>query len=89
MYNLFNYCNNDVALSCYNLPKKWYVHLRKKNREFTYPYHFQQQKILKVLIIAIYYLVIILCLKNKVNVLNNANQIVFIGDNISEKPRLG
>lgn len=59
----------------------------KKKSEFTYPYHLQQQKIFEVLIFAIYYLVIILCLKNKVNVLNNANQIVII--NVSEKPRLG
>lgn len=61
----------------------------EKKSEFTYPYHLQQQKIFEVLIFAIYYLVIILCLKNKVNVLNNANQIVIIGNNVSEKPRLG
>lgn len=61
----------------------------EKKGEFSYPYHLQQQKIFEVLIFAIFYLVIILCLKNKVNVLNNANQFVFIGNNVSEKPRLG
>lgn len=53
-----------------------------KKSEFTYPYHLQQQKIFEVFIFAIYYQVIILCLKNKANVLNNANQIVFIGNNV-------